>query len=77
LGLPAHLAAEGFAPVVEDNDHMRGAYLMIDPVGRFFGNATGQHRYSAPILEVGVGAALAQVGFLADRFVARGGLYAW
>ena len=71
------LAAEGFAPVVEDNDAMRGSYIMVDPLGRFFGNATGRHVYSAPILEVGVHAALAQAGFEPSKFEARGGRYPW
>lgn len=73
----ACLAAEGLAPVVEDNDAMRGSYAMIDPLGRFYGNATGRHVYSHPILEVGVEGALAQVGFEPSKFDARGGRYAW
>ncbi len=73
----APLAAEGLAPVVEDNDAMRGSYLMIDPLGRFFGNATGRHVYSRPILDVGIAAAMAEVGFVETKFEARGGRYAW
>lgn len=73
----AQLAAEGLAPVVEDNDAMRGSYVMVDPLGRFFGNATGRHVYSEPILEVGVDRGLAQVGFVPAKFEARGGRYAW
>ncbi len=65
------------APVVEDNDAMRGSYVMVDPLGRFFGNATGRHVYSPPILEVGVATALAQVGFEPAKFEARGGRYRW
>lgn len=72
-----HLAAEGYAPIVEDNDAMRGSYVMIDPLGRFYGNATGSHVYSEPILRVGVARALEQVGFSPDKLRARGGLYAW
>ncbi len=75
--LHAHLGAEGLGPVVEDNDAMRGSYVMIDPLGRFFGNATGAHVYSEPILDVGVRAALAQVGFEPAKFEARGGRYEW
>ncbi len=71
------LAAEDLAPVVEDNDAMRGSYAMVDPLGRFYGNATGRHVTSAPILEVGVPAALDQVGFEPAKFEARGGVYAW
>ena len=72
-----HLATEGLAPVVEDNDAMRGSYVMVDPLGRFFGNATGSHVYSQPILDIGVAAALAEVGFMPEKFEARGGRYSW
>lgn len=71
------LAAEGLGPIVEDNDAMRGSYAMIDPQGRFFGNATGEHVYSRPILEVGVESALAEVGVSPSKFLQRGGVYAW
>lgn len=67
----------GLGPVVEDNDAMRGSYAMIDPLGRFFGNATGTHVYSRPILEVGVEAAFAEVGVSAAKFEGRGGVYGW
>lgn len=73
----AHLEREGLPPVVEDNEAMRGSYAMIDPAGRFFGNATGRHVYSAPILNVGLTDALSQVGFAPSSFEARGGTYAW
>ncbi len=73
----AHLAAEGFAAVPEGNEAMRGSYAMVDPEGRFFGNATGRHVTSRPILEVGVEAAFSEVGFEEAKFLARGGLYAW
>jgi radical S-adenosyl methionine domain-containing protein 2 len=71
------LGADGLAPVVEDNDAMRGSYAMVDPLGRFFGNATGRHVYSRPIIEVGVKAALAEVGFVRAKFEERGGSYSW
>ncbi len=73
----AHLAAEGFPPVVETNDAMLGSYVMVDPLGRFYGNTTGRHVYSDPILDVGVDVALSQVGFRPDKFEARGGMYQW
>ncbi len=71
------LEAEGFGPVVEDNDAMTGSYLMVDPLGRFYGNSTGRHVYSAPVLDVGVAAAARAVGFDPDKLVERGGLYRW
>ena len=72
-----HLAAEGYAPVAEDNDAMRGSYVMIDPLGRFYSNSMGRHVYSEPILGAGVARALAQVGFSGEKLRARGGVYEW
>lgn len=73
----AELAAEGLAPVPEDNDAMTDSYAMIDPIGRFYGNHRSRYVYSRPILEVGVEAALAEVEFEVQRLIARGGLYLW
>ena len=73
----AHLVAEGFPPVAEDNDAMIDSYVMIDPAGRFFGNTAGRHRASEPILSVGIVRALASVGYDHGKFEARGGHYAW
>jgi radical S-adenosyl methionine domain-containing protein 2 len=73
----AHLGTDGLAPVAEDNDAILGSYAMIDPLGRFFGDSTGRHVYSDPILEVGVERALSQVGFEPAKLVARGGVYDW
>lgn len=72
-----HLAAEGLAPVAEDNDAMRGSYIMIDPQGRFFTNENGRYVVSKPIVDVGVEAALAEVRWRQDKFIARGGVYSW
>ena len=71
------LTAEGIVVVAEDNDAMEDSYVMIDPLGRFYGNHGGRHVVSAPILSVGVTRALAQVGYAAEKFAARGGRYAW
>lgn len=73
----APLHADGLGPVTEDNEAMTASYVMVDPLGRFFGNSTGRYVYSKPILSVGVEAALAQVGWNANGFVERGGLYDW
>ena len=64
-------------PVVEDNDAMQGSYVLVDPMGRLFGNATGEHVYSQPVLKVGMEAALQEIGFSHDKFDARGGRYEW
>lgn len=73
----AGLAAEGFQLVPERNEDIRGSYVMIDPLGRFFSNEEGSYRISRPILDVGVATALAEAGWRSDRFLARGGLYDW
>lgn len=62
-------------PIGEDNDDMTGSYVMLDPLGRFFQNFGGSYTHSAPVLEVGVLLALAQVGWDTERFVGRRGLY--
>jgi len=73
----ASLRCEGLGPIAEDNDAMRGSYVMVDPCGRFFGNSDGRLVYSRPILEAGVVAALAETGFEPRRLAARGGVYRW
>jgi radical S-adenosyl methionine domain-containing protein 2 len=72
-----HLEANGIDVVAEDNDDMRGSYAMVDPAGRFFDNASGGHRYSSPLLRVGVDAAWAETTFSIERFISRGGAYDW
>lgn len=73
----AHLAAEGFPPIAEDNEDMTGSYVMIDPMGRFFDNADGRLVYGPPILEHGVEQAFAGVRWERQRLISRGGLYPW
>lgn len=73
----SHLASEGFPAIAEDNDAMTDSYVMVDPLGRFYGNTDGVHRTSPPILEVGVERALDAVRFDRAKFEARGGRYAW
>lgn len=68
---------DGIRVVPEDNELMTGSYVMVDPAGRFFDNAAGRHHYSRPILEAGVMAALSEVTVDAEKFLSRGGRYAW
>ena len=56
---------------------MTGSYVMVDPAGRFFDNVAGVHRYSRPINEVGVEAALGEVTVDPDKFQFRNGRYNW
>lgn len=76
VGRHAHLDDEGLAPVVETNDLMRDSYALVDPIGRFFSNNDG-HTYGPAILEVGVETAWASVAFDEEKFLRRGGKYAW
>lgn len=61
----------------EDNETMRGSYLMVDPLGRFFTNTHGGYTYSDPIWLVGWDKARDQIEVDEQRFLARGGLYDW
>lgn len=71
------LDEEGIGPVAEDNRDLTGTYLMLDALGRFFHNKTGEHVYTDPLLDVGVWEAIRQVGWDTDGFLARAGLYDW
>jgi radical S-adenosyl methionine domain-containing protein 2 len=63
--------------IPESNKQMKASYVMVDPAGRFFDNASGEHNYSRPILKVGVGEALKDVNNDFHKFIARGGIYNW
>jgi radical S-adenosyl methionine domain-containing protein 2 len=67
------LLDSGIRLVPESIDTIRGSYVMVDPRGRFFDSTTGRHRYSSPILGVGLDVAWSQVSFDKDKFLARGG----
>lgn len=58
-------------------DDRRGLTHRPRPRGWFFDNTAGRHTYSARILDVGVDAAWASVGFSLARFLDRGGVYDW
>jgi len=64
-------------PVAETEEDMRGSYLMLDPLGRFFQNFDGSYVHGDSILTVGVEKALGQVGWDLEKFERRGGLYEW
>ena len=64
-------------PICERNEDMRGSYLMLDALGRFFQNTKGYLEYSSSILDVCPLKALEQVGWNQDKFISRGGLYNW
>ena len=61
----------GVQPIVENENMMRGSYAMISPDGRFYDSTTGTHRYSAPILNVGVESAWSEVAFSSQKYNER------
>lgn len=65
----------GVRLVPETADAIRGSYAMIDPKGRFFDSAAGRHRYSRPILDIGVATAFGEISFDSAAFESRGGSY--
>jgi len=69
------LAVEGIRIVPEPVEDIRGSYAMIDRRGRFFDSLSGAHRYSEPILEIGVARAFSQISFDREAFEERGGSY--
>ena len=63
--------------VFENNDDMRGSYVMLSPDGRFFSNNSGGHVYTDSILDVGFENAFEKNSWNEEKFVARGGVYSW
>ncbi len=63
--------------VEEEDELIRGSYIMIDPKGRFFDSTSGKHYYSEPILSIGINKAIAQISFSETKFNLRGGNYAF
>jgi radical S-adenosyl methionine domain-containing protein 2 len=67
------LAGTGIRIIPEWIEDIRTSYIMVDPLGRFFDDATGVYRYSRSILDVGVDAAWGDVVFNIEKFTARNG----
>jgi len=61
--------------VIEPNDIIRGSYLMVDMLGRFYDSSKGCHSYSKPILEIGVEEALQEISVSYEKFTQREGDY--
>lgn len=68
---------EIIAIIPENNNLMKGSYVMIDPAGRFFDNSSGIHSYSEPINEIGCENALQQMNYNYFKFLSRNGEYNW
>ena len=63
--------------VPESNGDMIDSYVMIDPQGRLYSNTDNLLSYSEPIYRFPLKRALQDAGFLLDKFLRRGGAYAW
>ena len=63
--------------VSENNNEMKGSYVMIDPAGRFFENSKGFHQYSEPILSIGIKNAFNKMNYDYQKFIDRDGQYNW
>lgn len=61
--------------VLENNEDIRGSYVMINPSGQFFDNIQNKHSYSEPILKVGIHEAFNQINTQYYKFILRGGSY--
>jgi len=62
--------------VAESSEMMLGSYVMALPDGRFFSNREGRHVFGrSSMIDVGVMAALREVGWDVGKFLARGGVY--
>lgn len=63
--------------VPENNELMRGSYAMMDALGRFYNNISGEHEYTNSVMDVGVTEAWSENCFFEERFLRRGGIYDW
>lgn len=63
--------------VVENNEMMRGSYLLIDPLGRLFENSAGEHTYSDSLIDHETDHCLSQIKLSRETFERRGGIYKW
>ena len=68
---------EGINFIPETNELMSGSYAMIDSLGRFYSNIEGAHKYTRPILEIGIKEAWRENQFNEHHFIERDGIYDW
>ncbi|MFW9996884.1 MAG: viperin family antiviral radical SAM protein, partial [Candidatus Odinarchaeota archaeon] len=66
-----------YSPITENNETMRGSYVMIDPIGCVFQNITGKLVFGDSILRVPLRKAIESVGWNYTNFLRRGGVYKW
>jgi radical S-adenosyl methionine domain-containing protein 2 len=63
--------------VPENNEMIRGSYLILDEYMRFLDKGDREEKASESILDIGVKKAMAQVRWERIAFVERGGFYDW
>ena len=61
--------------IKENNEILRGSYLMINPEGCFFDNTKGKYTVSEKIIKVGVCNALEQINYDYTKYISRSGNY--
>jgi len=59
--------------IKEENQIIRGSYLMVNPEGKFFDNELGYYNCSEKILSIGVKKALSQIYYSYSKFKKRNG----
>ena len=70
-----HLTKSGVDVVVENDDDLRGSYVMINPEGRFYDSTNGGYHYSDRILDVGLEEAFSQISYSKEKYIRRLGEY--
>jgi radical S-adenosyl methionine domain-containing protein 2 len=63
--------------IYSSNEDTKGGYACITPAGCFLDDVDNTHRYSRPILSVGVEEAWSDIDYRPENFRARGGYYQW
>ena len=71
-----HLTEKGIHMYASTEDTKNG-YACITPAGCFLSDLDNTHKYSRPILQVGVRDAWGDIDYRPEHFRARGGLYDW
>lgn len=61
--------------VKEENEIMKGSYLMVNPEGCFFDNVNGNYTVSEKIINAGIAKTLKQIQFDYSKFQKRDGHY--
>lgn len=64
-------------PMYASTENTKNGYACITPAGCFLDDIENKHRYSRPILQVGVDEAWKDIDYRPENFKNRGGLYDW